>query len=241
MNFTKNIKKKSIESIVIYGRGKKYLEKNVHKISSNLLAKINKAIAYISGYEYGGANLSTYRLLKIIKKEKPDIVHIHCINGNSFNIYKIINFLKLNKINTVITNHAEFFYTGSYSYVPENSNQWLTGEKETIKNAKKLSRSLLFNKTHKSILKMKKSFSGFDHCIITSVSPWITERASRSFVLKDFKHQTVLNGINLEIFKYTEDIQFTKRFKSNGEKILLHVTSGLNDPVKGGQFFNRSR
>ena len=32
----------------------------------------------------------------------------------------------------------ESFYTGSYTHVPEGSNQWLTGEKEKYPNAKNL-------------------------------------------------------------------------------------------------------
>lgn len=225
-----------LQSLIIYGRGKKYKESFVYKTSSNFLARLNKIISYITGYEFGGAFISTGRIIRIIHKEMPDIVHIHCINGNAFNIYRLIKYLKKNEINTVVTNHAEFFYTGSYSHIPDNSTQWYTGKIEYLKDAKKLSNSLFFNNTYKAIIKMKKAFEGFNNCVITSVSPWINDKAKKSFVLKDKEHYMVMNGIDLEVFQYRKNTDLIKQYKKEGYKILLHVTSGFDHPLKGGKY-----
>ena len=76
-----------IESVVCYGRGKKVKEKNVYKTCGELYSKVNNLFSRITGIMYGGCFFSTNKLLRIIKKEKPDVVHLHCLNGYFVNIY----------------------------------------------------------------------------------------------------------------------------------------------------------
>ena len=102
-----------IESVMCYGRGAKTQEKNVYKTSSEFSAKFYNVISRFTGMPYSGSIPETVRLINIIKKEKPDVVHIHCINGFFVNIYKLITFLKKHRIPTVLTHHAEFMYTGN--------------------------------------------------------------------------------------------------------------------------------
>ena len=52
------------------------------------------------GFQYGFAPVSTARILRILKKEKPDLVHIHCVNGFVVNVYKLFAFIKKKKIIT---------------------------------------------------------------------------------------------------------------------------------------------
>ena len=85
-----------INSAVLYGRGKNTSEKNVYRVCSNFYAKCNRFISSVTGIPYGGCVLSTNKIIKIIRKEKPDVVHIQCINGYFVNIYKLI-FLQKSK------------------------------------------------------------------------------------------------------------------------------------------------
>lgn len=223
------------KSIVCYGRGRRYKEPFVYKTGSNFVAKINKMIGLFTGYQYAGAFMATSRLINIIRKERPDIVHLHVLNGNMCNIYRLVRYLKSQKINTVLTNHAEFMYTGSYSHVPDNSTQWMTGRKEKISNSKKLIGSLLRDTSYSSFRKMERTFTGFNTLIVTSVSPWLTERSKQSIILNRFKHFTVLNGIDKDIFKpRVSDIfaEYRKKYKY----IVLYVTSGFHYKLKGGNY-----
>ena len=87
------LKKRGIDSIVCYGRGKNITEADVYKTSSEFLAKFNNVKSRFTGMPYNGSFFATNKLFKIIKKEKPDVVHLHCINGYFVNIYRLINFL----------------------------------------------------------------------------------------------------------------------------------------------------
>ena len=79
-----------IESVVCYGRGKIINEPGVYKTSTEFEAKLNNLKSRMGGLQYGGCIFATNKLLKIIKKEKPDIVHLHCINGFFVSIYRLV-------------------------------------------------------------------------------------------------------------------------------------------------------
>ena len=104
---------------------------------------------------YGGCFASTRKLISIIKREKPDVVHVHCVNGHVVNIYNIITYLKKSKIKTVLTLHAEFMHTANCGHAYE-CEKWKTGCGNCPRN-KSVTSSWVFDNTHKSWLKMKKA------------------------------------------------------------------------------------
>ena len=90
-----------IESVVCYGRGAQIQEEKVHKVCGELYSKFNNLLTRFTGMMYGGCFFSTGRLLHVIRKEKPDIVHLHCLNGFCVNVYQLLNFLAKRNIKTV--------------------------------------------------------------------------------------------------------------------------------------------
>ena len=70
-----------INSVVCYGRGALVKEPRVYKTCPEWYSKLNNAWSRVTGIMYGGCFFSTDKLISIIKKEKPDIVHLQCING----------------------------------------------------------------------------------------------------------------------------------------------------------------
>lgn len=191
--------------------------------------------SYISGIPYGFAPISTHKILNVIKLEKPDIVHLHSINVNMVNVYKLLNFLKKQNIRTIVTNHAEFLYTGNCAHSEECEN-WKKGC-GNCPMLKKATGSNFFDKTKASFKKMEKAFKGFKDLSIVSVSPWSKDRAKLSPIMDNYKHYIIENGINTDVFN-TEDYSCFDSKKS--EKIILYVTSYFtNSPlsVKGGEYF----
>ena len=219
---------RGLNSIVLYAHGDKSGDK-CFKICSKFYTKIQALRSRISGIVYGGCILSTRKIIKIISKEKPDIVHLHCINGNFVNIFKLIKWLKNNQVNTVITNHAEFYYTGNCAHSFECT-KYLSGcgycpmLKEDLK-------SWFFDRTKKSWNKMKKAFNGFSTVKVCSVSPWLFERSKNSIILKEHENLVVFNGVDTKIFHYKESQ------KVSSIKNILHVTahfSSSKTDLKGG-------
>lgn len=231
------LKKQDIESVVCYGRGTTVVEPNVYKTCSELYSKFNNLIARFTGLMYGGCHFSTNRLISIIKKEKPDIVHLHCINGCFVNVYRLVTWLKEHNIKTVLTLHAEFMYTGNCGHAMD-CDKWKSGC-GNCSRLRKETKSLLFDRTHTSWKKMKNAFDGFDNLIVASVSPWQMERAKQSSIFTDKHHCVVFNGVDTNIFHSYDTSELKKKHNITNEKIIFHATAGFSiDPnhIKGGYY-----
>lgn len=226
-----------IDSIVLYGRGQRSKDKRATKVCSELYSHINKFFSMISGVMYGGCFLSTNKIIRIIKKEKPDIVHLHCINGYFLNIYRLINWLKKNRIKTVLTLHAEFIHTANCGYSFE-CEKWKTGCGKCPR-LKQVTNSFFIDRTHGSWIKMKKAFSGFDTLIIASVSSWLMNRAKQSPILLEHKHCVVTNGLDEDIFHYYDSKELGETYRKQYKHIIFHATPGFTDDsnhIKGGYY-----
>lgn len=228
--------KRGIESVVCYGRGEKINEPHVYKTCGEVYSKINHLLSEFAGVMYGGCFFSTNKLIKIIKKEKPDVVHLQCINGYFVNIYRLVSWLKKRDIKTVLTLHAEFMYTANCGHALD-CDKWQTGCGHCPRR-KQETKSFFIDGTHKSWMKMKKAFDGFnDNLVVTSVSPWLMERAKLSPILNDKKHEVVLNGVNTDVFHFYDTAELRSQMGLNGVKVIFHATPSFDDNInniKGG-------
>lgn len=232
------LRKREIESVICYGRGQRRNEQGVYKTCGELYAKFNNLCSRFTGIMYGGCGWSTWKLCRIIEKENPDIVHLHCINGYFVNIYRLLEWLKKKKIKTVLTLHAEFMYTGSCGYALE-CDKWKEGC-GNCPRLKKETQSLLLDNTHRAFLYMQEAFHGFDkNLIVASVSPWLYDRAGQSPILRDKHHRVVLNGIDTEIFRPRDTMHLKQKHGIRNEKVIFHATASFRDDpdhLKGGYY-----
>lgn len=231
---------RSVDSYVIYGRGEGVVDDRVYKCASEVGSKARNLISRFNGNLYGmGAN-GTRNIIKHIKYIKPDVVHLHCINGYFCDIYSLLEYLKKEGVPTVLTLHAEFMYTGNCGYAFD-CDQWKDGCKK-CDNPKMSIGSSRKKATHSNWIKMQKAFEGFNNnLIIAGVSQWISDRAAQSVILKDKKICTVLNGLNNAAFCYREDNVDSdiKRFQNEGKNVILYVTPYFEDQNKGGSWVLR--
>lgn len=217
-------------SLVIYGRGRTWRGQGLIRLCPNWYGKCNALISRIRGIPYGGCLLSTARLKRILRREKPDIVHLQCINGNFVNIYGLIRWLKRQRIKTVLSLHAEFMYTANCGYAYE-CDRWKTGCSQ-CPDVRRANKSCFFDRTGRSWEKMRAAFAGFEKdCVICPVSPWTEERARQSDILKDFPFLTVLNGVDTSVFHGGDSRDTTAT--------VLHVTAQFSterEHIKGGWY-----
>lgn len=224
------------ESVVLYGRGEKMGEPHTHRICSDFYAHVNKAIGMISGIPYGECFFSTNKIIRMIQKEKPDVVHVQCINGNFVNIYRLMEWLRDHGIKTVLTLHAEFMHTANCSHAFD-CNKWKTG----CGNCRRYKSEMgtFTDGTHRSWLKMEKSFQGFKNLTVVSVSPWLMERAKQSPFFKDKRNTVVTNGMDVKIFCPAPTEELRKQLGLEKKKILFHATpwfTGDKKSYKGGYY-----
>lgn len=234
-----SLTKNGIDSHVCYGRYYGIKEVKTYSTITVFFSKIEHFLCNFFGDPYGFCFFSTKKVIGIIKKVKPDIVHLQCINGYFVNAYKLISWLANKKYKTVVTMHAEFLYTGGCDHAYE-CNQWRT----MCIDCKQNSNLLPFHKKNakKIFLKFKKSFSMFDTQYIrcVSVSQWLMNRASKSPILENFQHSYILNGIDTSVFNYRENYNDVLEKYKITEPYVLFVTAVFNpedtNDNKGGRY-----
>lgn len=230
--------KRGIDSVVYYGRQARSTDPHTHKICSELYAKANNLRSRITGIMYGGCYLSTRRLIKAIIQENPDVVHLQCINGYFVNIYKLITFLKKNHIPTLLTLHAEFMHTANCGYALD-CDRWQTGCGHCPRLYKE-TKSYFFDGTGISWQRMKHAFEGFENLQITSVSPWLQERATRSPILASFPNRVVYNGVNTELFHPMDITRLRRNLNiSSDKRVLFYIAPSFDispNSFKGGHY-----
>lgn len=237
-----SLQQAGIESVVCYGRGERISEPGVYKTCGELYAKFNNLLSRVTGIMYGGCWFSTNRLISIIQKEHPDVVHLQCINGYFVNIYRLIEWLKEHHIKTVLTLHAEFMYTANCGHALD-CEKWKTGCGKCLRR-KQETKSWFLDGTARSWKRMKQAFEGFEELQVVAVSDWIAQRASLSPIFRGREILRIHNGINLTKFhkdpgkKEQTCLAETYHLPAD-KKIVLHVTPGFSNPVKGGVYFRQ--
>lgn len=226
---------RGIDSYVSYARGPMVAQPHVQKFNWEFYAHINKIRAYLTGILYGGNIISTLKLFSQIKRIKPDIVHLHCINDDSVNIYWLLKFLKKKGIRTVVTEHAEFLHTGTCGHAYE-CNRWHNGcgNCPQIKSLK-----MLFDNTHAAWKKMMMAFDGFDkrRLCVTTVSPWLKNRATQNTHFSVYRITPVLNGIDTaNFYRRVNSIVDRQTIGLTGRPVVMFVTSYFPAPLKGTHF-----
>ncbi len=222
---------------VIHGRGSNPIETTVFKNCSELESNIHHAYANIFNNEYGGCFFATNKMIRLVKRLKPDVVHLHCCNGYFVNLYRLFNYLKKNNYKVVVTNHGEFYYTGNCGHAFE-CNKWKSGC-GNCPHIKDFNGKLSLDHTHRNWLRMKNALSGFNknNIVITSVSPWVMSRSEQSPILSSYRHVVVLNGIDISNFIYHDMNEMRKELNLPlGKKIYIFVNSNWGDEAKGQYF-----
>lgn len=236
------LRERGIDSVVLYGRGKPTKRPNVYKTCTELEAKAWNLLSRFTGRPYSAAPLGTAALIRRIRREKPDVVHLQCINGFFVNIYTLIAWLKKHQIPTVLTLHADFMFTGGCSSAVD-CNQWCSPQGCGSGDCPYFqSQRMVLGKNPSGDLwkRMKGALDGFgDSLTVVSVSPWLMERAQRSPILQGQHHTVILNGLDTDIFRVQDAQALRKLHGCEKKKVILHVTpqfSAEQGHLKGGYY-----
>lgn len=209
------------------------------RVETSIYYRLNRWLGFP---QFGGSPIATYKIIDFIKKEKPDLVHIHILNIMCCNMYKVLEFLGKNNYKTVITHHAEFYYTGSCSHAYD-CNRWIKQECTGCEQVFSATGSRYFGNPHKMWKRMQKAFSFFktENLVMTAVSPWVRSRSLESPYLKCFRCETVMNGVETSLF-YHRDMSniISNRISNGNNRYLLSVYAYFNpankSDVKGGAY-----
>lgn len=236
----KRLERDGHESFVVYGisgneNGNAINDDNVYKMTSNFWVTQYGRLARLMGLRYNCAYIETYKLTRHIQKIKPDIVHLHCMNCSYVNPFILLKWLGKSNYRVLVTHHADVTITANCDHAYE-CNLWKTGCKNNCSDLKKSQHYYFFANAFLSWKQMYNSFKRVKYLYASGVSKWMAERVKLSPFFSRTEVRVIENGIDIKSFNYDEDNrnQLCNRLRSEGFKIVLHVTPSILQPLKGG-------
>lgn len=205
--------------------GKKYVLNNQIFIGIWVERVISNFFSYITGYHNSFNYFGTKKFINKLNSIKPSLIHIHNIHGNFINIKMLINYINKNNIPVIWTMHDAWLITGqcsNFEYV--NCSKWKT-ECHNCPKTKYYPASLIDNSKY-LWNKKKKLINSINDLTIVTPSTWLYNLVKLSFI-KSNNVQIINNGINLNIFKPTNNI-FRTNNNLNDKFIILGVANYWN-------------
>ena len=153
-----------------------------------------------------------------LKKEKPDIIHIHYLNDGFFS-YKLMNVMATLKIPVIWTLHDMWPFTGGCHY-----DQMCGQYKKDCSFCKQFTQKSL------PIVSLKKKSKLFKDITWVGCSEWITKEFNNSWLgsIASKKCDTIPNPINM---KFLEEYEYKN---DDSKKIILFgAVNPLKDKRKG--------
>ena len=174
----------------------------------------------------------TKRLIRYIKKEKPDLIHLHNVQQNSVNYRKLFAYLKESGIPVVYTLHDCWAFTGGCFYFTEKN---CHGYKSGCQMCALQRRLDDINRTAEYAYREKSKLVGAnDHIHPVCVSNWLRDVALESY-MGNMKNppQTIYNGINTELFSPKESCIRQKLGIPQDRFVVLGVAAYWSEDRKG--------
>ncbi len=205
----------------LFWRGIFFVRIQIEKLQLRLYFGRRKEIFSIS-------SLSTFFLIRKIKKINPDIINLHWINGSFLSINQIEELNKLNKT-IVWTLHDSWAFTGG-CHIPHSCKKYESkcGNCPILCSGKEydLSRKIWSNK--------KRVFDNFNFTVVTP-SNWLKECSENSSLLKNKMVVRIPNSIDLDAFKLLDKKKARKDLGLSEMKkyLLFGAMSVTTDNNKG--------
>ena len=153
--------------------------------------------------------VSTYKFLKKIKKISKNesgktIIHLHNLHDSYINLPLLFRFIKKNHVAVIWTLHDCWAFTGRCPYFDlTKCDRWKTGCHD-CPYPKNFYPSANIDTTRMMWRLKRKCFSRVENFTIVTPSRWLASLVKQSF-FKDYPVKVINNGINLSIFKPTEN------------------------------------
>lgn len=230
--------KNGFETISFYGRRKGFKDIKCEKIGNPLSFWIHVIINTIFDKQGHGSYFYTKKLIKRLKEENPDIIHIHNIHGYYLNYSLFFKYIKNDFSGKMFwTFHDCWPFTGHCAYfTAADCYKWKNGC-HNCPNKKVYPISLLKDSSKSNYKEKKEIFNGVKNLTIITPSYWLNDLVKKSF-LKEYDIVTINNGIDINIYKPIKDETIFEKYNIPNKKILLGVASiweerkGLDDFIE---------
>lgn len=223
------------ESYVAFGRGGEPGDRNVYRIDRSWEVYASALFARVFGINGWGNRGATRRLLALIRKLQPDVLHLHALHGYYLNFPMLFDFINAHDIPCVWTFHDCHAFVGNCGYFFE-CDRWKKGC-GSCPHVHDYPKSQFLDFTAWMWARKKELFTQGDRKIIVTPSDWLTNTARQSFFGK-YECVTVHNGIDGQRVFYPRARKDCRRKHGYGseEKLVLGIAVGFDDTRKGAGY-----
>lgn len=220
------LEKRGDECIAVYGRGTS-TEKDTINIGTKTDLYFHALATRITDKTGFYSKKNTKKLINIIEKERPDIIHLHNLHGYYLNIEILFEYLSTSHIPVVWTLHDCWAFTGHCPHFSSiNCEKWKTGC-YSCPRKQEYPTSVIMDHSKKNYIEKKRIFTTLEKMCITTPSHWLAETVAQSF-LSNYQIEVINNAIDLNIFKPTSG-NFREVRKLQNKKIVLGVANVWNE------------
>jgi Glycosyltransferase len=218
-------KVEGIELYTAYGTGPKSQDKHLYRIVSRPGYYMHDFMARVFGDEACHSLLATHKLIRFIKKIKPDVIHIRTLHGNYINGDALFKFLGEYNKPVIINLHDHWILTGHCPYPVLNKCDKYLKECHRCPAKKEYPQSWFFDTSKKMFRKKKKWISELrNQLYVIGVSKWSMDFAKPCFPVKTH-FEFIYNWVDLEIFnpKSIKEVPLQLRQIPKQKMVVLSV------------------
>lgn len=222
-----------------YGRGN-HNDKNAYRIGTELEYYFHNIMARVTGFQGYFSIFATYRLLKYIKKIKPDIIHLQNIHAFYLNYSLLFRFIAKSNIPVVLHLHDCWAFTGKCAHYTNRKCYKWKNECFSCPAIHEYPKSYFFDTTTKMFNDKKRLFNSIPNLTVIGVSKWISNQAKESF-LSNRKIEWVYNWVDTSIFyPRLEAIHDKYNIKKNKFTVLGVSSDWIKNSPKLNDFLKLS-
>ncbi len=237
------VQSKGWRSFIAYSRLNLGSTSEVYRVDnkfSTLAHALLTRLLDMCGY---GSYFTTKRLVRVIKKVNPDLIHLHIIHNYDINLKVLFNYLSTSGIPIVWTQHDCWSYTGHCAYYSNVAcEKWKTGC-NNCPQYKGFPKSWFYDGSKRNYNFKRQLFTSVpkNKMCIVAVSDYVKNDLEKSF-LNIYRIKRIYNGIDTSQFVPRKDCCKETRIKYGlGNGILLMAFATAWTERKGISDYYRLR
>lgn len=228
-------------SFVAYSRYNLGSTSEVYRVDNKLSTLFHALLTRLFDMCGYGSYFTTKKLVRVIKKINPDLIHMHIIHNYDINLKVLFNFLATSGLPIVWTQHDCWSYTGHCAfYANASCDKWKT-ECNNCPKSKEFPKSWFYDGSRRNFRFKKRIFTSVpeDKMCIIAVSDYVKNDIEQSFLNK-FRIKRIYNAIDTDVFVPSQNCSQEIRQKynlGNGVLLMAFATSwserkGISDYFK---------
>ncbi len=199
--------------------------KSGFRIGNKLDWKIHALYTRLTGKQAFASKTATRRLICYLRREKPDVVHLHNLHANYINLPLLLEYLAREGIATVITLHDCWFFTGKCThFAAVNCGAWRSGCGNCPKRFE--SPASVIRDSSASVLAEKTALYGkLKNLTVVGCSKWIANLAEQSIAFQGCRIMQIYNGVDTSIFAPMDRARCRARHDISAGLVILGMAN----------------